>query len=414
MDKEVRVGVIGLGERGYDLIRTMLGLDGVLVNAVCDHYEDRRDRAVKRVEDMAGNTPESFDDYWDVLAMDEIDAVVISSSWADHVHVAIDAMKAGKYASIEVGGAYSIDECWELVRTYEETGVPCMMLENCCYDRPEMMVLNMVKKGIFGDIIHCEGGYRHDLREQISEGKENRHYRLENYMHRNADNYPTHELGPIAKILDINRGNRMISLVSIASKAGGLREYIRSEKGEEHYLADFDFAQGDVVTTIIKCAHGQTITLTLDTTLPRAYSRGFQVQGTMAMYMEDNKSLFLDGVHNKYDFVWQEQWNNVEEYWKDYDHPIWKDYKPGADAGHGGIDALVLDAFFESVRRQEETPIDVYDTASWMSITALSEDSIAMGGMPVAIPDFTNGRWLNREEAPKGKYSLTEVYEEEN
>ena len=411
MKDQIRLGVIGLSGRGFGLITTVLRMEGIQIVAVCDLYEDRRQRAVREVEKAAGNTPFSTENYRDVLAMEEIDAVIVPTSWADHVNVAIDAMKAGKYVATEVGGAYSVEDCWELVRTHEATGVPCMMLENCCYGREELMVLNMVKKGLFGEVVHCEGGYHHDLREEIANGRENRHYRLINYMHRNCENYPTHELGPIAKILDINRGNRMLSLVSMASKASGLHEYIRKEKGEGYDLAEYPFAQGDVVTTIVKCAHGETITLTLDTTLPRAYSRGFQVHGTKATYLEDNNTLFLDGIHNAYEFKWKEQWNNTEQLRKEYYHPIWQTYTPDEEAGHGGMDMLVLEAFFDSVRRKVQTPIDVYDMASWMSITALSEQSIAMGGMPAAIPDFTNGRWLSREEAPEGPYCLAKICE---
>jgi Oxidoreductase family, NAD-binding Rossmann fold. len=230
MKKQIKLGIIGLGGRGYSLLSTVLQMEDIVVSAVCDLYEDRRQRGVNKVETVAGNTPFSTDNYKEVLALDEIDAVIVSTSWADHISVAIDAMKAGKYVGVEVGGAYSIDECWELVRTHEKTGVPCMLLENCCYGRIELMVLNMVKKGLFGEIVHCEGGYHHDLRYEITNGRENRHYRLVNYMHRNCENYPTHELGPIAKILNINRGNRMLSLTSMASKARGLHEYILKEK----------------------------------------------------------------------------------------------------------------------------------------------------------------------------------------
>lgn len=409
MEKQLNVGIIGLGGRGYFLLSTILKMEGILVTTVCDKYEDRQQAAAKLVEETAGNTPFCTGNYKDILKMDEIDAVVVSTSWADHIHIAIDAMKAGKYVGVEVGGAYSLNECWELVRTYEKTGVPCMLLENCCYGREELMVLNMVKKGLFGEVVHCEGGYRHDLRKEITYGRENRHYRLANYMHRNCENYPTHELGPIAKILNINRGNQMLSLVSVASKARGLNEYIRREEGADHELADYPFAQGDVVTTIIKCAHGETITLTLDTTLPRFYSRGFLVQGTKAMFMEDNRSLFLNDEHGEFEFNWMEQWNNVEKYREKYDHPIWRNYTPGEDAGHGGMDELVLAAFFDSARRQVQVPVDVYDMAAWMSITALSEQSIAMGGLPVAVPDFTNGRWVDREPAPEGRYCLHKV-----
>ena len=189
----------------------------------------------------------------------------------------------------------------------------------------------------------------------------------------------------------------MVSLSSVASKSRGLNDYLKREKGDEYDITNYPFAQGDVVTTTIRCAHGETIVLTLDTTLPRAYSRGFHIQGTRAMYMEDNRSLFIDGVHNQYDFCWKDQWNNVEEYRDQYEHPIWKQYlAEGIKGGHDGMDWLVFRAFFESVMKDEEPPIDVYDTAAWMCISALSENSIAMGGLPVAIPDFTNGKWITR------------------
>ncbi|MFQ9872209.1 MAG: Gfo/Idh/MocA family protein [Oscillospiraceae bacterium] len=368
--------------------------------------------AAKQVEEKNGNTPIMTADYRDILAMPEIDAVIVTTSWQDHIKVSIDAMKAGKYVGCEVGGAYSLEQCWELVRTYEQTGVPCMLMENCCYGRDELMVLNMVKKGVFGEVIHCAGGYQHDLRDEVAYGRENRHYRLENYLNRNAENYPTHELGPIAKVLNINRGNRMVSLVSMASKAAGIHEFLKREKGDSYDLTNAQFAQGDVITTMIKCAHGQTIVLTLDTTLPRGYSRGFRVQGTKAMYLEDNKSLFLDQTHNKFDFTWKEQWNNVEEYREQYDHPIWKQYqKEGIHAGHDGMDWLVFSAFFDAVKKGSQVPIDVYDMASWMAVTALSEESIAKGSAPVMFPDFTDGKWLNPAPVVRGHYCLDVICE---
>ena len=414
MKDKLKIGVIGLGGRGSGLLTAViLPRPEIEVAAVCDLYEDRRQNAAEAVKKERGTEPLCTADYREVLAVPGLDAVVISTSWADHVHIAIAAMKAGIYAATEVGGAYSLDECWELVRTYEATGVPCMMLENCCYGRDELMVLNMVKQGVFGEVVHCQGGYRHALRNEVSFGRENRHYRLVNYQNRNCENYPTHELGPIAKVLNINRGNRMLTLNSVASKAAGLHDYLMREKGPDYDLSSCKFAQGDVVTTIIKCAHGETITLTLDTTLPRPYSRAFHVQGTRGMYMEDNRTIFLDGVHEKYEANWKEQWNNVEEFREQYDHPIWKRYlAEGIVGGHDGMDWLVMGAFFDAVKRGVQTPIDVYDMAAWMSITPLSEASIAMGGAPVAVPDFTNGRWISREPAPEGYYRLDKINEE--
>ena len=399
MSKELCIGVIGLGRRSVGLLEgCILPRKDVRVAVVCDVYEDRRKQAAKLVQDAGQPEPKAVGDYREILAMPEVQAVVIMSSWESHVEIACAAMRAGKYAAIEVGGAYSLDQCWQLIHTYEETKTECMFLENCCYGREELLLLNMVRQQVFGELVHCQGGYLHDLRKQVAHGVEDRHYRFRNYMSRNCENYPTHELGPIANILDINRGNRMLSLVSVASKAAGLKEYLRREKGADYRESDYPFAQGDIVNTIIKCARGETISLTLDTTLPRHYSRGLQVHGTKGLYMEENRSIFLDEKDNEFDFEWHKKWNNAEEYFDKYEHPLWRKYMAeGVRGGHDGMDWLVLSAFFEAAKAGTPVPIDVYDAAAWMSITCLSEDSIARGGAPVSIPDFTNGKWLERK-----------------
>lgn len=414
MKENLSVGLIGLGPRGMGLLKeNILEMTDVNVAAVCDTYEDRVSQAVQAIEEKSGVRPMATQNYEDILACTEIDAVVISAAWEAHVPVALAAMRAGKYVGMEVGGAYSVEDCWQLVHTSEQTGIPCMMLENCCYGRTELMLLNMERQGFWGELVHCEGGYHHDLRQEVSDGVENRHYRLQNYLRRNCENYPTHELGPIAKILHINRGNRMLSLSSYSSKARGLQEYIRRQKTADSPLQGVQPAQGDVVTTIITCAGGETITLTLDTTLPGAYSRGLCLRGTKGGYQEANNSIFEDGVHNKEEYKWQPYWNNAAEYAEKYEHPLWREYQKGTiKSGHDGIDWLVLRAFFESVKQRTQTPIDVYDTASWMCISTLSEQSICCGGMPVAIPDFTSGRWLVREEEREGKYCLDQVCED--
>ncbi|OME85217.1 glycosyl hydrolase [Paenibacillus sp. FSL A5-0031] len=397
MKSKVKIGLIGLSGRGTGLLEIiLLKMEDVEVVAVCDLHEDRREQAANMIEKAGCGRPFETADYKEVLDREAVDVIMICTPWSTHIPIAIEAMEKGKYVACEVGGAYSMQECWKLVEAYERTRVPCMMLENCCYGRDELMVLNMVKRGILGEIVHCSGGYLHDLRYEIANGKENRHYRLNEYIHRNCDNYPTHELGPIARILDINRGNRMVSLVSLASKAEGMQEYITSKRKDSE-LARTRFKQGDIVTTIIQCARGETITLTLDTTLPRYYSRGFTVRGTKGMYMEENHSLFIDGQHNQYESNWKTQWGNVEHLREHYEHPLWESYlQEGVKGGHDGMDWLVFRDFIESFRNKAQTPIDVYDMASWMSISSLTEDSIAMGGQPVAIPDFTNGKWIGK------------------
>ena len=411
--RELHVGVVGLGGRGHGLVKDiMCGREGVHIEAVCDLYPDRVQQTIDSVKEVNGNTPLGFTDYKELLKLENIDTVVVTSAWEAHIPVAIAAMRAGKAVASEVGGAYSVQQCWDLVRTHEETGMPCMLLENCCYGREELMVLNMVKQGIFGEIVHCEGGYMHDLRSEVGYGRENRHYRLRNYMNRNCENYPTHELGPIAKVLGINRGNRMVSLTATASCSRGLNEFLKKEKGEDYDIANYPFVQGDVVTTVIKCAHGETIVLTLDTTLPRYYSRNFTIRGTRGMYSEEDRSIFIDGVHNKDEGNWQNQWGNAEQYRDEYEHPIWRKFiNDGIRGGHGGMDTLVFDAFFGALQQGQPVPIDVYDMAAWMSISALSEESIALGGAAVAIPDFTNGQWLYRDEEPDWEFCLSKICE---
>lgn len=397
--KNLNVGIIGLGNRGYWLMKdVILLMPGIKVTAVCDVYEDRNEKAAVLTEELCGHRPAMETDYKKLIARDDVDIVVITCAWEGHVQIAIEAMEAGKAVGMEVGGAYSIKQCWDLVDTYEKTKTPFMFLENCCYGRRELMALNMVQQGLFGDVVHCRGAYMHDLREEVSKGEENRHYRLRNYIHRNCENYPTHELGPIAKILQINHGNRMLSLTSMSSKASGLHEYIKDRMPDNNTLSHTTFAQGDVVNTMIKCAGGETILLTLTTTLPRFYSRDFTVCGTKGMYEEENDSVYLDKKYTlEEEMEWKKFWGNAKEYEEEYDHPIWKKFlNDGVHGGHGGMDWLVFEAFFDSIRNNTLCPIDVYDAASWMCITALSEESIALGGQPVAVPDFTNGAWTSR------------------
>lgn len=398
--EQVRVAVIGLGCRGQFLMEALLlGMDNLRVTVVCDSYPDRTEWGAVKVESVYGERPFATTDWHEALDPARADAVLILSSWESHFPIAYEAMKKGIAVGMEVGGAYTVEDCWRLVHTQERTGTPFMLLENCCYGQIEMMVMNMVRQGLFGEVVHCAGGYRHDLRSEVAHGRENRHYRLRNYQNRNCENYPTHEFGPIAQLLHINRGNRMLSLVSMSSGAFGLNDYAARHPEVDPALQTAHFNQGDIVHTLIRCAGGQTVSLTLDTTLPRPYSRGFTVQGTRGMYVEDNNSVFLDRDHGEADhFNWSPRWNNATEYLKTYQHPVWEDYlKNGIRGGHGGMDGLVYDAFIEAVRKGEPCPIDVYDAAAWMCITPLSEMSIARGSMPVDVPDFTSGAWYTRE-----------------
>ncbi|MBQ9922918.1 MAG: Gfo/Idh/MocA family oxidoreductase [Clostridia bacterium] len=404
--RKLNIAFIGHGHRGIGILKLLLEMDDVNVVGVCDRYDDRLEEAKQAVINAKGKEPVATKDYHELLAMKTVDAVVTPSSWESHINICIDAMNAGKAVGSEVGGAYSINELWELVRTQERTGKVCMLLENCCYGKKELAVLNMVKQGIFGELIHAEGGYRHDLREEIGMGDRIRHYRLENYTARNGELYPTHELGPIAKNLGINRGNRMVSLTAMASKSRGVVEWAKQHRTDDDVITSRVFNEGDIVQTMIKCANGETILLTHDTSLPRPYSRANVLQGTKAIWSEDCNGIYIDGVSPE-----AHTWENFEKtVYEKYNHPLWEEFeKEGVKGGHGGMDWLVLRAFVESVKNDKKPPIDVYDMASWMAITCLSEESIALGSAPVAIPDFTNGKWIRREPYDKGKYCLDEV-----
>jgi hypothetical protein len=395
--ENLKVGFIGLGQRGSGLLGLVAKrFRDVDIVAVCDVYEDRVQAAIEKNFQRSGNTAKGYTDHKDLLADENVQIVIISASWEDHIPLAIESMRAGKVTALEVGGAYSVDDCWQLVRTWEETQVPFMFLENCCYGERELHATRLARLGLLGEIVYCHGSYCHDLRGEITGGIKNRHYRLRNYIHRNCDNYPTHNLGPIARLLNINRGNRMLKLVSMGSKSRGLETYVR-ENADCEFLRDTHFAQSDVVTTMITCADGSLITLKLDTTLPRAYCREFSVSGTKGIYSErDNIILTEERGFNHEKSMWRYR-DTAEEY-KDLRPKIWRDItEEEIKAGHGGMDTLILRSFFDAVRDGRPMPIDVYDAASWMVISCLTEASIANGGQSIDIPDFTGGRWIMRE-----------------
>lgn len=421
MSRKVNVAIIGLGPRAETLLASFSHISDVEVVAVCDLSAERINLITEILARNGRPEPKTFLDYHELLKCEEIEAVFVPTSWNSHLAIAADCLSAGKYVAIEVGGAASVEELWQLVHASERAGKPCMMLENCCYARNELMVLNLVRQGLFGELVYCEGGYEHCLLDDHLGGLEIS-YRERNYhnLRRNGELYPTHELGPIAKILRINRGNRFISLTSTASKARSAQAY-RKKLAEQGVPVDptVAFNEGDVVTTVIKCANGETITLTHSISLPRPYSRNGRVQGTNGIWLEDTNGIYIAGKSREETQIdvagnpfQAHYWDKVEDYYDEYDHPIWKEYKNNQFGGHNGIDALAILAFVDAVRNQINTPIDVYDVAAWMAVTCLSEQSIAIGSAPVPFPDFTNGKWVCREPEPKSRWALDEIYEE--
>lgn len=399
---KIKIGIVGLGNRGREgLLRTLLLMPEVEIVALCDLIEERLEKSKEIVKEKRGSVPVVYTVFDDFLKDENVEAVVIASSWDEHTRMAVASMKAGKYTAVEVAGAYDIEDCWQLVHTYEETKTPIMLLENCCFGRFELLSTSLARAGKLGKVLYCHGAYTHELRDEILGGEVNKHYRLKNYQFRNCENYPTHELGPIAKLLNINRGNKMLSISSVASKGGvGLEEFTYDPRNPDPALKGTQFAQGDIVITTIICANGEIITLKLDTTLPSTYSREFTVRGTKGMCWQDPRMVLLESDANFHSCFDSDK--NVEKYMRsdekyfDYLPEIWRDFD-GTKYGHGGMDFHVLNAFVQAVLNEEEMPIDVYDMAAWMAITPLSEQSIAHGGMPQAVPDFTRGKWFLRK-----------------
>lgn len=303
------------------------------------------------------------------------------------MEIVLYAMRQGVAVGGEVGGANSVEDCFRLIRAWEETKTPYMFCENCCYGQRELTILNMVEKGLFGEIVHCEGAYGHDLRLEIGTGREARHYRLDEYLGYNRENYPSHALVPLMQVLGINKGNRFTSLASFSSKAVGMNEWAKTNKPE---MVDTKFAQGDIVTTVLKCEQGQTVVLSLDTTLPRPYSRRLTVRGTKGMASEDQRMIFFDGEDHEF---MPEMYESENKYFKEYEHPLWTslpEYRK--ETGHGGKDFLCYREFFNHVLEGKPMPIDAYDGAVVMAVSPLSELSLKCGGMPVNFPDFKGNK----------------------
>lgn len=416
-DRKVRLGFIGTGLRGQGHLALALRRADTEVVAICDVDAKMLQLANDILKKSGKPLPKVFTGdnyaYRKLLELKDLDAVIIATPWEWHNPMILDAVAAGiKYVGTEVVLGITLQEHWDVVKAAEQNKAHVMMLENVCYRRDVMAVLNMVRQGVFGEIIHLQGGYQHDLRgvkfndgtghgsgaEFGEKGFSEAKWRTNHSVHRNGDLYPTHGIGPVAMMIDINRGNRFLSLCSFSSKSRGLHNYIVKKGGADHPNTKVRFELGDVVTTNIKCANGETILLQHDTNLPRPYSLGFRVQGTNGLWMDVNSGIYVEGVSKN------DEWDTAQQWYDKYDHPLWQKWsKETEGAGHGGMDFFVLHGFIESAKRGLPTPMDVYDAAAWSAITPLSESSIEMGNERVEFPDFTGGQWMYR----KNDFALT-------
>jgi hypothetical protein len=421
-ENKVRIALLGTGLRGQNHLELLLRRADVDLAAICD-VDDRMLTMAKEIITKSGKkmpqvyTGDSL--AWKrLLEKEKLDAVLIASPWEWHKPMIMGALDAGiKYVASEVILGITLQDHWDVVKAAEKYNAHVMMLENVCYRRDVMAVLNMVRQGLFGELIHLQGGYQHDLREvKFNDGVHpyghgvefgekafsEARWRTNHSVHRNGDLYPTHGIGPIAHYININRGNRFLSLCSFSTKTRGLHNYIVKNGGENHPNAKVRFALGDIVTTQLNCANGETILLQHDTNLPRPYSLGFRVQGTEGLWMDVNNSIYIQEKSEKND-----QWDNAKTWLDKYDHPLWARWsKETEGAGHGGMDFFVIHSFIESIKRNLPTPMDVYDAAAWSAITPLSEQSIELGHETVEFPDFTSGQWMYR----KPVFALNDAY----
>jgi len=396
--RPVRVGFVGVGGRGTGMLRYALRIKGVQVPAVCDINPAAATRAQKIVAGASRKPPEMYvkgeTDFKRMMDRDDLDAVYIATPWEWHTPMAVYAMKRKQYVAVEVPCAITLDQCLQLVKTSEETGVPCMMMENWSFRRDNLAVLNMIRKGLLGRIVHCHCAHSHNCMHWYMDGRGRPRWSGNHLLKRSADQYPTHSLGPVLSWMDINCGDRFDTVVSMATNQWGITDQLTRRWGKDHPPAKLHWKQGDIVTTMVRTVKGKTIVINMDMQLPRPYDNRWLIQGVRGLYNEQRDAVYLagDGKGNN-----AEKWSPFGPFQTKYEHKWYRGKdSPGGRfgiAGHGGVDPLELYLFFEAVRNKTQTPIDVYDSVVMSCIFPLSEISIAKGSQPVKCPDFTGGKW---------------------
>jgi hypothetical protein len=389
----VRLAIVGVGLRGTSVLAEFLAVDKVQVTAVCDIVKDKCVNAAKKIEKAGQKAPAMYfngeRDFENLCKRDDIDFIYTATPWEWHVPVMLAALQNGHHCGSEVPVAYTIADCWKLVDASEKSRRHCMIMENCCYAYSEMMVLNMVRAGLLGDLVHGECAYNHDLREILFEDKDEGLWRRRHHTLRDANLYTTHGLGPVANYMNINRGDKFDYMVAMSSPHLGLEAYRQDHipKGDPKWKEAYKC--GDYNTGMIKTAKGRTIMLQHNVTTPRPYDRINLIQGTKGIFRDYPPRIYVDGQKEEH------RWSTVDSYREKFEHPLWK--KEGETArklgGHGGMDYLMCYRLIECMREGMLPDMDVYDAAAWSVPGPLSELSVVRGSMPVKFPDFTRGRW---------------------
>ena len=389
--KKVRLAVIGTGSRGIGQLRNLLTFPEIDVVAVCDLMKDSAERAAKVCTDAGKPAPKVYADdekaWKKLLETEKIDLAIIATGWPTHAEISLAALEKGVYVGCEVPMAASIEDCWKLVETAQKN--KCMLLENWSFRQDNLAVLNMIRLGLLGEIVHAHCAYSHDARDYFyynAKGEER--WQIQYFKKYNRNYYPTHALGPVLSWLDINAGDRFTEIYSVATPAKGVNVRMKKRFGAEHPGTATAFSQGDVVTSILKTALGKTVVLNLDTQLPRPYANRWMVQGTLGIYDEEKGSIYLEGVSPK-----ASQWEPWAPYQEKYNHRFWNTKHVG---GHDGTDGCELRQLVDAVIARKSTPLDVYDSVTMCAVVELSGKSIAEN-RPVEFPDFTKGAWKTRK-----------------
>lgn len=397
--EKVRIGFVGVGGQGMTHVENLLEIPGAELTAVCDILEHRVIAAQEKAVAKGFRKPVGYTrgprDFERLCAEQDLDLVFTATPWEWHVPVMLAAMANGKHACTEVPAAMTIDDCWAMVETAEKYRKHCLMMENCCYDRFELMTLNLVRKGLLGEILHGEAGYLHDLRETKFDTAGEGLWRRSWAITHNGNLYPTHGLGPIANCMDINRGDRFERITSFSSPSRGLQLWQAEhlEAGDPRRREKYTL--GDVNVSLIQTAKGRTIYLAHNTNSPRPYSRLQTLQGTKGLVSGWPYRVHIEGrspVH---------RWEEADAYYGEFEHPLWRSRRiQEMDRGHGGMDFLEDFRLIECLTRGEPTDFDVYDAASLSSIVEVSIRSVANQGRPEKVPDFTRGGWRTRAPWP--------------
>ncbi len=389
---QVRIGFVGTGGMGTAHVRNLTRLEGCVVAAVADIDEGNAERAASLIQEAGHPPPKLYTDgptdFVRMRESHELDLVYTATPWRWHVPVCLAALESGKHACSEVPIAVTLQECWQLVEAAEKHQRHCIMMENVCYGRTEMMVLNLVRQGLLGEIVHAECGYLHDLRDIKFADEGEGMWRRAHSMLRDGNLYPTHGLGPVSQCMNINRGDRFDYLVSMSSPSRGLQEFARDHYPEGDPKRSETFALGDVNTSLIKTANGKTIILGHDTNLPRPYSRINMVQGTRGIFQGYPDRVYIEGRSPAH------RWEEADSYRAQFDHPLWRRLEEESEgAGHGGMDFVEDWRLIACLRQGVPYDVDVYDAVALSAVSEISERSVAAGSAPVPFPDFTRGRW---------------------